>query len=229
MASEFVPSRYALMKVAKQIMPLSSINAPMKPVPEGTGYYVTDTGEFYRKYGEDKYVHITTPINKPAGGYRYAHLSTNNGKTKSFRAHKLVARAWIPNPENLPIVGHKNNNKADNRVENLYWTTWSENIQKAVDDGLLVNDKGFDDSQSTPVVCLDMDKKLVSTYGSTCEAHRALGVSKSTIKRQITHIQPTKPRCGYFFLSKEEYDRTGISSLTTIEPTRKRKQFLGRK
>ena len=229
MSEEYIPSKRALIRVAKSIVSSSDIGEPMQSVPEGKGYFVTKSGEFYHKYGEDKYVHLKTPVVKRTGGYRYANLSMGNGKHKSFRAHKLVARAWIPNPEKLPIVGHKNNNKSDNRVDNLYWTTWSENIQKAVNDGLLVNDKGFNDSQSTPVVCLDMGKKLLATYGSACEAHRATGVSKSTIGRQISHIQPTMPRCGYFFLSKKEYDKTGISSLTTIETTRKRKQFLGRK
>jgi len=210
MENDFVPSRYALMKVAKQIVPASSISEPMKPVPEGRGYYVTKSGEFYRKYGEDKFVHLNTPIVEQTGGYRYAHLSTEDGKTKTFRAHKLVARAWIPNPECLPIVGHKNNNKADNRVENLYWTTWSENIQKAVDDGLLVNDKGFDDSQSQPVVCFGLNKEPIKTYGSASEAHRELGVSKSTVMRQARHEHHTKPRAGYFFRFKSEVDQKGF-------------------
>ena len=215
-------------KKQSALMTTEQVGEQLRPVSEGVGYYVSPSGEFYRKYGE-MYVHVNSPVVRQTGGYRYVHLYDGHGTQKTFRAHKLVAKSWIPNPDKLPIVGHKNNNKADNRISNLYWTTISENTKKAFADGLLTNAKGFDDSQSTPVVCLDMDKRLVATYGSTSEAHRALGVSKSTIKRQISHIQPTIPRCGYFFLSKDEYDKTGVSSLTTIEPTRKRKQFLGRK
>ena len=44
-----------------------------------------------------------------------------NGKTKRFSVHRLVAKAFIPNPNNLPIINHKDENPSKNIVDNLEW------------------------------------------------------------------------------------------------------------
>ena len=63
-----------------------------------------------------------------SNGYKYCNVRyCINGKYKNItkKVNKIVATAFLPNPDNLPIVMHKNNNKLDNRVENLQWGTVS--------------------------------------------------------------------------------------------------------
>ncbi|MDE6946278.1 MAG: HNH endonuclease [Anaeroplasmataceae bacterium] len=59
-------------------------------------------------------------------GYLDAHLR-KNGKRKHHKVHRLVAEAFIPNPDNLPIVNHKDENKLNNRLCNLEWCTYEYN------------------------------------------------------------------------------------------------------
>ena len=90
-------------------------------------YQVSNIGRVrslnYNKTGEVKI--MKTCKNKH--GYLMARLS-KNGKTKSCTVHRLVAKAFIPNPENKPHIDHMNTNKTDNRVCNLRWVTQKENM-----------------------------------------------------------------------------------------------------
>lgn len=68
-------------------------------------------------------------------GYANITLIKNGNKFKTV-IHRLVAKAFIPNPENKPEVNHINGNKANNNVDNLEWCTRTYNIQHAFKNGL---------------------------------------------------------------------------------------------
>ena len=138
-------------------------------------------------------------------GYKYCGIKYKGKENNvSKRVHRLVAEAFIPNPNNYNVVGHRNNIKDDNRVENLYWTTVQENTQKAFDDGLLRNDKGYDDSQSNPVIMFETaTNKKINEYGSICEASKKTGISKNTISRQAKYKRPVR-KPFYFRYANDE-------------------------
>lgn len=65
-------------------------------------------------------------------GYKSVCLTVNK-KKKNYAIHRLVAQTFIPNPDNLPIVNHKDGNKINNKIENLEWVNQSQNRQHAVE------------------------------------------------------------------------------------------------
>ena len=78
-------------------------------------------------------------------GYLYLNLWANS-KGRAKKIHRLVAEAFLPNPEGKETVNHKNCVKTDNRLENLEWTTWSENTKHASAHGRMRNQYGENNS-----------------------------------------------------------------------------------
>lgn len=69
--------------------------------------------------------------------YLQVRLYDKKGKGKTLKVHRLVAQAFIPNPNNLPQVNHIDGNKQNNNVNNLEWVSNYENIQHAIKNGLI--------------------------------------------------------------------------------------------
>jgi hypothetical protein len=77
--------------------------------------------------------------NKDRLGYLGITMTNQSGKRKRYGIHRLVAQAYIPNPENKPQINHINGIKTDNRVSNLEWCTQRENNIHALRTGLRNN------------------------------------------------------------------------------------------
>jgi hypothetical protein len=97
------------------------------------GYFVSNKGEVKSIRG------ILTPCKHK---YTQLHLYVD-GKRHITYAHRLVAEAFIPNPENKLELNHINGNKKDNNVSNLQWSTRSENMKHAYDNGLNIPPRMF--------------------------------------------------------------------------------------
>ena len=85
--------------------------------------------EMSQGFDKDGYKLLTVNYKKPCGEYF----------NKTFRSHRIVAMCFIPNPDNKPLVNHKNGIKHDNRVDNLEWVTVAENNAHARKMGLVSN------------------------------------------------------------------------------------------
>ena len=100
------------------------------PVPGYEGLYeVSSEGKILSLYKKtrNKTPNGTLKPKTDTQGYFRVNLYKDK-KAKTMLVSRIVALAFIPNPERLPYVGHDNDNKKDNRVENLYWTDPSENF-----------------------------------------------------------------------------------------------------
>ena len=102
---------------------------------------------------------------KSRGGYMLVHLS-KDGVAKTASVHRLVAKAFIPNPMKKTTVNHIDGNKANNISDNLEWATMSENISHAFKTGLKKPTGGV---PSKPILCVETGK----VYDSTWDVARA--------------------------------------------------------
>lgn len=113
-------------------------------------------------------------------GYFAVSLSKEDKRT-SYRVHRLVANAFIPNPDNKPQVNHIDGDKSNNKAENLEWLTQSENMKHAFRIGLCNNKRNGQGIRAVSVAQLDKDNNIVAIYASQTVAGRINNLSPNTI------------------------------------------------
>jgi hypothetical protein len=106
-----------------------------------TPYYVTEDGRVYRN-GKELEGYILKKKGKPT--YRIVRIF----REKKY-VHRLVGELYIPNPENLPQIDHKDTNKLNNHYTNLEWVTNKENRDRAIQNGLMKHGEQYEHSKLT--------------------------------------------------------------------------------
>ena len=108
---------------------------------------------------------IFRKLRKDRDGYLVVDLC-KNGKKEWPQVHRLVAKAFIPNPENLPQVNHKDEDKTNNQVSNLEWCTPEQNNNHGT------RNKRAAEKLSKPIKQLSLDGELIAIWKSSMEIYR---------------------------------------------------------
>ena len=151
----------------------------MVPIKENPRYYVTEEGQVwdskreiflpqYRRSKKSKYICVTISI---------------EGKFKLRNVHRLVAQAFIPNPNNYPQVNHKDEDPSNNNVSNLEWCDAQYNNAYGNRNkrcSLMQLNRA---DCSKPVLQYDKEGNFIKKYPSAQEAQRQTGVTRSCICR----------------------------------------------
>lgn len=176
-------------------------------IPSLPCHFVSEQGQVFRK---DEYIDGRSGkiFQKRKGSWKKLHISihTNRkgkypcpkvhvcvkGITRSLKISRLVAEAYIPNPLNKPCVCHKDNNRTNNRVENLYWGTYKENTQQCIQDGRF-KPGGRDILDEFSINCLLYEYNLGKPRSIL---KKKFGISDSAITRIIN--LKSKPKFGNY-------------------------------
>lgn len=120
-------------------------------------------------------------------GYYQVHINYK-GKSKYLGVHRLVAKAFIPNQNNYHCVNHKNENKKDNRVENLEWCTHAYNNRYGTRIQRVIEKTG------QKVSIFNLDTKEREYYKSKQEIMRKYKIARNKLNRMIENHEPHRFR-----------------------------------
>lgn len=142
-----------------------------KPVPNYEGLYeVSTTGKIRslcKRYSEEPQL-----LKQGIGSKGYKNVTLcKNGKQTTFNVHKIVATVFIPNPDLLPCINHKDEDKTNNDVSNLEWCSYYHNNVY----GSRLSKSAA--KRSIPIVCVETGIKYSSAYS----AQRSTGIHQSGI------------------------------------------------
>lgn len=101
-------------------------------------------------------------------GYKFVYIRRNDGRVKRFSIHRTVAQAFIPNPENLPVVNHKDGDKANNNVENLEWCSSKYNANYGN------RNKKSALARSKSIIQYTLSGSMIAEYNSLTNAGRSV-------------------------------------------------------
>lgn len=146
------------------------------PIKDFDDYFVTNNGDIFSKKS-GKYKKLKPIIN--ANGYCTIGLRKNN-KTYIKFIHRIVAETFLLNPDHKITVNHKNGIKQDNRVQNLEWNTYSENLThryRVLGYSAVGKGKTGKECKNSKIVVQMKDGKPIKIFWSAHEAERKTGVN----------------------------------------------------
>ena len=165
-----------------------------KPITGHEGRYeVSDLGRVRSLLRGEPYIMNGSMSNM---GYRLVMLRKKNGRPKDFSVHRLVALHFVPNPNNLPIVNHKDENKLNNRADNLEWCDHYYNRHYGT------ADKRQRERQCKPIGKYTKEGVLVEVYPSPTAAATANGLSYSAIRHVAEGYRNTAMGFVYKYVDK---------------------------
>ena len=124
-------------------------------------------------------------------GYEHVLLK-KEGKQFHYKIHRLVAIAFIPNPNNYPFVNHKDENKQNNNVENLEWCTAKYNLNYGTH-----NDRMKMTKSKNPIAQFDMNGNFIEIHDSSRDIERKFGYFHHSITNCCKHKYGHKSAYGY--------------------------------
>ena len=136
-------------------------------------------------HGGKTHINAKTLIQHIVSGYKRVKLRDANGKIKMISVHRLVAQAFIQNPNCLPQVNHKDENKLNNSVENLEWCTPKYNSNYGT--GI----KRCSESRFKRVAQYSLSGELIKEWNSMKEIVETTGILYSRLSQACNGISKT--------------------------------------